>query len=746
MTKKRWMILIGLVNILLIGLYGVLIFILPQNSVYADYNTEWNRESERCLVYSTPEMRRGVYTVTVRYEADNNTYNLSCVTDAFTDGSAYPVVYVENYQLNSQQNNLSFRLWVNSNVDYLLFHIKTESPSEDINIERIYIEREFKETLMYFSLQLCVFLFFADIIATVIAFRRTVCQKIKEDTYVILGLFIIFCICSFSLISNYQTWGHDMVFHLARIVGLEEGILTGNFPVRIQPGWCNDYGYAVSVFYGDLLLYIPALLYMAWVPLVYSYKFYVLCINVGTIGIAYFCYKRLSHDKHIGVVCTALYCLSINRILNVFVRAAVGEYSAYMFYPLVLLGVKEILCMDTKENSEKHGWVFLCIGMTGLIQTHVLSVEMTCIILGILVIALNRRLLHLNIILAFLKSIIATICINLGFILPFLDYSRQNLMVFQDKDTYGIQGYGLSLHELFSFGTSAAGVARLSLEGLWERFPSSLGLGIIIVLVLAFIALTRFMWEEKRKKRLLFTMGIAAVVLFMSTHYFPWNKLAAISYVRSLVSSIQFPWRFVSISMPILIYVACLVFMQMRESIPQEKTKYALMGIFLITALQGMFCVDLSVRGSNYVKYDGQVVLSDINSVSSGEYLFENTDKYIISSNHDVAGQNVSILNAERKGNQVVVTCEAGQDAYLEIPLFAYKYYRCVDVATKEEFYITKGGNNQIHVDLPSGYKGDVMVYYEEPWHWRIAEIISLITFFAFVIYIICLYKTKKIY
>lgn len=464
MKKKRWLVLIGLINILLIGLYGIFLLMLDQGDIYVRYNTEWKWDSERCFIYSTSAIMRGAYTVTVQYEADNDTYDLSCITDDFTDGGAYPVIYAENYQLISQQDTLSFRLWVNSNVDYLLFRFKTEMPSEDISVENISVEREFKATFIYYMLQLAVLLFFADIAAIAVVFRQAVCRKIKEDVYVILGLFFIFCICSFSLISNYQAYGHDMAFHLARIVGLEEGLMSGNFPVRIQPGWCNDYGYAVSVFYGDLLLYIPALLYMAWVPLVYSYKVYVLFINAATIGIAYFCYKRLSHDKYIGVTCTALYCLSVNRILNVFVRAAVGEYSAYMFYPLVLLGVKEILCMDMKENGEKHGWIFLCIGMTGMIQTHVLSVEMTCIILGILVIGLNTRLLQMHIILAFLKSIIATVCLNLGFILPFLDFSRQNLVVFRNKDIYGIQGFGLSLYELFSFGTSGAGAVKSSLE------------------------------------------------------------------------------------------------------------------------------------------------------------------------------------------------------------------------------------------------------------------------------------------
>ena len=743
MKKRRCWILLAIINIFLIILYGVIIFSWKQGDVWASYNPELELNGdERRIVYSTPAMRRGVYTVSVEYEVDNNAYKLSCL--ATTAGRSYPVIYADEYQLSSQQNNLTFRLWVNSDIDYFLVRLESTTPTEDISIDNIYIAREFKESLMYLTLRLCVWLLIVDIIAIVIAYRAEICRRIEDNIYVVLGLLIIFGICSFSVISNYQVWGHDVGFHWSRIVGIAEGLTSGSFPVRIQPGWCNDYGYAASVFYGDILLYIPALLYVACVPLVYTYKFYLLCINVGTIGIAYFCYKRLSRDKYIAVACTALYCVSINRILNVFVRMAVGEYSAYMFLPLVLLGMKEILCTETKEHSQKHSWMFLCIGMTGLIQTHILSVEMTCIMLGSVVIALNRRLLHWEIISAFLKSIAATIFINLGFLVPFLDYSRQELAVFFDKDDC-IQGFGLSLYELFSIGTVGSGNAKMSTTGLVKRIPVSLGLGIIIIIVFVLIVLARTAWDEYERKRMLFVLGIAGLGLFMSTYYFPWNRLANIPYIQNMVSSIQVPWRFISITMPILVYAACLLFMKIKESVSREKVKHILVGICLITALQGMYCTDLSLRAEkNYVIYDGHNILREVDSMMMGEYLFAQTDKEMTLTDQDISGQNVSVSNTQRNGNKVIVSCEAKQDAYIEVPLFAYDYYKCIDMETKETFVIKHGENHKIHIDLPSGYRGDLMVYFAEPWFWRMAETISLLAFVGLTIHLIHIYRPNK--
>lgn len=746
------MILLTMINFVLIVLNAIQIFSRPQGEFFSyiepGAKRGWIDDGRRVFVNTTPAMRKGVYTVSVRYSIENDTYELSCLTNSAGDysvGNTYPMLYADRYWLDSQQNSLTFRLWLNSDIDYLTIRIDSTAALDDICVDEIYVEQEFKETLMYLTLKLCVILFMADIIAFVIIFRKMVFGKIRENIYVVFGLLVTFCICSLSVISNSQVYGHDFVFHLSRIVGLAEGLQSGNFPVRIQPGWNNGYGYAVSVFYGDLLLYVPALLYIASIPLVYVYKFYVLCINVGTIGIAYFCYKRLSQDKYIAVACTALYCVSINRIVNIFVRAAVGEYSATMFFPLVLLGMKEILCADKDDSAKRYGWIYLCIGMTGVLQTHILSVEMVCFFLGITVIALGRKFLHREIGTAFLKSIIVTICLNLGFAVPFLDYSRQNLTVFANSFDYRMQRYGMSLYELFSIGTSALGQAAQSTDGLAQRFSNSLGLGIIIVIVLSLFSLVRFTWSRSEFRHIMFVLGIATFGLFMSTYYFPWDLLATIPVIGSMVLNLQFPWRIISVAMSILVYMACLIFLKIKVNIPREKMRYLLAGIFLMTALQGMYHIDLSLRsGENYVKYDGRDILVDAKSAAAGEYMFEDSDKHLTKTDQDVSGQNVSVTNTEKMGNRIVVACKAEQDAYIEIPLFAYNYYRCIDMTTKEEYPVTSGQNEKIRVNLPAGYQGDLMVYFAEPWYWRVAEIVSIFTFVGIILYFMRMRKVNK--
>ena len=55
--------------------------------------------------------------------------------------------------------------------------------------------------------------------------------------------------------------------------------------------------------------------------------------------------------------------------------------------------------------------------------------------------------------------------------------------------------------------------------------------------------------------------------------------------------------------------------------------------------------------------------------------------------------------------------------------------------ATGEHFEVTYNENRILQVILPAGYEGTVRVSFEEPVYWRIAELISLATLAAVVIW-----------
>lgn len=730
MTRKT-LLLIILLNVMLL-MAGIFFMLRSHQDNITLYDLPSSQSDKvHRFVGRTGALEPGIYTVTVYYTSEQDAYSIHCLAGK-DDGRSYPLVFSESYTLSALYHDFSYRIWVNGKVDHLDVVIESLPqevlPETDTTFipDKIELSRDYRSTICYGFLKLLARLLLLDGAVFLLSIRK----KLVKNRYLVLGLTCIFFASSLIVMGNFFLQGHDSVFHYARILGLAEGLQNGNFPVKIQPGWLHGYGYAASVCYGDLLLYPFAILYALGVPLVHVWKLYILFINAGTMLLSFFCFRKMSRSTGIGIACTALYCLSVSRILNIYVRAAAGEFSAFMFLPLIILGMQQIYT-DEPAKHPPRGWLVLCLGMTGIIQTHILSVEMVCLFLLAAVLLLIRKM-TVRIFLALLKSAVITLFLNLGFLLPLLDYSTDTLKVFSTPPTHSIQSYGLSLYELFSFGTTVFGHAADSLGGLSHRIPESLGLAMLMVLLLAFLVLTGCRsWKPFEKQRLFLVLGLSAAALWMTTFYFPWNRLAGIPLIQNVVASIQFPWRFMSIAIPLLTYAACLLFIKIKEIAGRRKLNRLLIVLSIVSALQCLYCMDLISRNAEdyAVYYDFTPNLNLSRIASSGEYLLTDTNTNLTWLDLEPTGQNVQAAFLERKGTAMTVSCQASADAWLEFPQFAYKYYRCIDTQTQETYSVTRGFNNKIHVDLPDQYQGTLNIYFEEPWHWRLAEGVSLITF-----------------
>ena len=689
------------------------------------------------FVGETGSLETGIYDITVEYATPlyHDYYAISC--DYGGDGRYYPAVYAEPHTLSSLSQSLTYHIWVNSKLDNLKLKISCGSETGEVfelwqgssfYVDKIQISRDYRLTVLYKGLKFLSLMLLIDGGLFIFWNRRWIGNKVRGNLYVVLGLTCIFMISSLSVFGKFSVGHQDIPFHYSRIIGLAEGLLSGSFPVKIQPGWLWGYGYAASVCYGDLLLYVPAILYIMGVPIMHAYKIYILMCNFGTLFTSYFCYKKISGNKYVGVACTALYCLSITRLLNIYLRTAVGEYSAFMFLPLVLLGVRQIYKEESK--SFKDGGLVLCLGMTGIIQTHVISTEMSCIFIGMAVLLLIRKMSK-RIFMVLAKSAVAALLLNLGFLLPLLDYSTDALKVFAEKKIYGIQRSGLSLYELFSIGSVGMGEYTDALLGLSGRIPESLGSAMLIVLLLTVtVAVRCCKWEPETKREFIVTVVLSGIALWMTTYYFPYNRFAAVPGLKNIFASLQFPWRFLSIAVPLLTYTACHVLVKIGQMFGKEKMYCALIVICLAGALQALYCMDMLNRSEDMsqVYYDYRDNRNHKWITSGGEYLLTGTDTYQTGLEHDVVGENVQLGVPERKGTQIQVFCQAEENARVTFPLFAYKYYQCMDIQTGEKFSIMRGGNNRIQVELPDNYQGTLKVCFVEPWYWRAAEIVSLFT------------------
>lgn len=708
------------------------------------FNTQYP-EATYYFMVETGDLQTGIYDITVDYAMPvyHDYYTIFCEYGG--DGRCYPAVYAEPHNLSSLSQSLTYRIWVNSKLDNLKIKISCGNQAGNVfelwqgsafYVDRIEISRDYKRTVLYQGLKFLLLIVLIDGSLLICWNRKWIGDRLRNNFYVIFGLICIFMVSSLSIFGKFSIGHQDIPFHYVRIIGLAEGLLSGSFPVKIQPGWLWGYGYAASVCYGDLLLYIPAVLYIIGVPIIHAYKFYILMCNLGTLFTSYFCYKKISGNKYVGVACTALYCLSITRILNIYLRTAVGEYTAFMFLPLVLLGVWEIYKQES--NSFQNGGMLLCLGMTGIIQSHVISTEMSGIFIGLAVLLLIRKMTK-RIFTTLAKSVAMSFCLNIGFLLPLFDYSLDALKVFAKKRSYGIQQAGLSLYELFSVGSTGMGEYHDGVLGVAGRIPESLGIAMLIVLLLMVtVAVKCREWEPGTKKEFILSVVLSGIALWMTTYYFPYNRLAAVPGLKNIFTSIQFPWRFLSIAVPLLTYMAGQVFIKIGQMIGKRQMYCVLIVICAVGASQALYCMDMLNRSDDMSQayYDYRDNRNHKWITSSGEYLLTGTDTFQTGLEQDVVGENVQLGVPERKGTQIQVACQAEENAKVTFPLFAYKYYQCKDMETGERFPIVRGDNNRIEVELPDHYQGTLKVCFVEPWHWRVAEIVSLLTLIWIVVYI----------
>ena len=94
---------------------------------------------------------------------------------------------------------------------------------------------------------------------------------------------------------------------------------------------------------------------------------------MATCLISYYCFKIMSGKRNTAVIGSALYTASMYRIIDIYIRSSVGEYSAITFLPLIACGLWKIFTEDTNSEDYSKNWIMPVIGYSGIINTHILT-------------------------------------------------------------------------------------------------------------------------------------------------------------------------------------------------------------------------------------------------------------------------------------------------------------------------------------------------------------------------------------
>ena len=668
----------------------------------------------------------GIYEININYSSSSDV-NVNISTDWGYDR----FLLSDNPILPNNRTFSSFCIWISDNCDVI--HISTKSESSDYKIDSINISTS--PLSKKYLITKCSFWFLLLFLILLLIYKQ---NKLLPLFFPYGLILIIAFIASLGMFNSYLSNGHDLNYHLLRIEGLKESIVNGVFPDKIQSNWCCGWGYAVSAMYGDLILLPSSLLRILGFPLITCYKLYVVLINLGTAFISYYVFFQISHNKTNSVLTSFLYTCAPYRLCCIYIRSAMGEYSAFLFFPLIILAIFYIF-KDTNDSKYGNSILLPSMGFALLLQTHILSCIMSSIFI-ILFFAINyKKLFDKKRIIYILKIAISSISLSLWFLVPFIRFSKEPLIVYSDSSWNSeIQWYGASLTELFAQIPSPSTNFNFAYStGLSERMPLPIGNGFIIIII-TYLCFNRIQ-KHHNDNIIKICLTLSIVSAFLSSIYFPYNKFHdLLPKIFSFISTIQFPYRFISITI-VLLSVSSIFMLNKLNILVNKHLFYLLLSIiFIISFHQSVSLLYNSIyRGSPIVYYDS--INLRTNELMGYQYLYEGTDYSIPEKENNVEAYNVSIVNNTNKANTYQITCKSiGDNSYIELPLYYYPGYIAKD-SMNQNLIIERGNNNRIRVNVPQNYNGKIYIKYSEPIMWRIMELVSL---FSFIV--LCFLQFRK--
>lgn len=583
-------------------------------------------------------------------------------------------------------------------------------------------------------------------------------SMIDRDCSRIAGLIVVVVIFISSLpvfLSTIASGGQDTVFHLYRIEGIAQGLRDGQFPVMIQHSQIKGYGYPVSICYGDLFLYLPALLRLLGLSMHASFGLFILCANSFCAISTYIVFKRMFGERRIALLACALWTLSPYRLLiDMYLRCAVGEFLALGFLPIVLYGLYSIVWYKARGAS-RYGWVWCAMGMAAIVYSHILTVMLTVLMfLPILIFeVLSKR--DICIVRGIVFAALATFGLSFAFALPFLDFYTHVDMRVNTQDS--------ALKQLIAYDNALQPVQLFELfpdVALWSiigptlnEMPYGIGWSLLTSIPLwgLVVLLPSVRSAASCDVRRLGSLTLVLVLIFMwmTTVYFPW-KLDSWEPVRWLISTlatIQFPWRLVGTISFLLVFLLAIGMSFISRSWMHGVVTPLIAGLLVLSSVEAGYGITSFLSHSQQMSEDYSCFDATF-GVMNGEYLPASVDLnelMALDFNDPIATSGINVEEAEKIGNSYIVrVANHGAEGYVTVPLLMYPHYHA-KAENGSDLSLSADDNGLIRVSVPEGYSGDIDVAFVIPLLWRCAECVSVASFIALVAIVLIGLKRHRI-
>lgn len=544
-------------------------------------------------------------------------------------------------------------------------------------------------------------------------------------------------VASLPFCADFLYAGHDLKFHCYRIWAAAQSLADGQFPVRVASAGYNGYGTATPLYYCDLFLYLPALLYNAFVPLQTCYQIYAVLVNAATMLAAYYSFGRMAHNRLYGAAAAFAYTLCAYRLTNLLLRASVGEYTAMVFLPLVLLGAWAIA---RTERPAARDWLPLAIGMAGIVQSHLLTTELAALFLAAFWLWHLPVMVRPGRLLAAFKAAAVALGLSLWFLLPCVDTMRNEYSMISDVHAAPIQSTGAYLIQIFGlFGVATGG----SGPGTAGDMPLTLGLaGVLALGLAAWCCLRRDRWQRdealaRRARWLGEGLAFCLLAVWLSSTLFPWDWLGAHlpQKIVDILLKPQFSWRYLALA-SVLVGAVTVWGLDLLHSVSPRLARGMALAVAAAALLYvGVFYRDYAYERSTLTMISTETATGFPYESMGYEYLPAGTDLAIFSQAAQAKPEDPAVKAVWQGDGTLLCENDTPDSTAVDLPVLAYRHYTAEDAATGELLPLEKNEQNCLRVTVPAGYSGTVQVRYQPPLVWRLAEGVTLLTLLGLAVW-----------
>jgi len=320
---------------------------------------------------------------------------------------------------------------------------------------------------------------------------------------------------------------HDGLFHVYRLQALDRAVRSGVLFPRWFPEFAFGYGHPVLNFYGPLSYYWGLPFTLLGIDPALALKL-VFAVGLIASALGMYLFSRLYLGRGGALVAAVTYAYLPYHLVDLFVRGALAEFLAFVWFPLVLWAFHRLA--TTSQGLRFPFAALAALLLTALVVTHSLSALIFAPVLGIyLIVLLNQEHKH-GALGGVALALVVAAALSAFYWLPVLVES--GYVGLGHGTSGGYRDHLVGLADLFSLSLTYPYPVE---AGIAPTFP--LGLGQLVIVAAAIVHI--FGFRNRHWANILF-LGVALCSAFMLTL----ASRPLWQLFEAGLAFLQYPWRF----------------------------------------------------------------------------------------------------------------------------------------------------------------------------------------------------------